>query len=596
MQLLQSRSSGRRSRSLKFIVGGLVIVVGAGVWFGREPALLRYRMWKQDRALTQAREFIEKRDALNAQLALEVALKAVPGNPDTIRVAADMFESVGAPQAMRLRRAVVQIEPNSADDLAKLVLSCLRFRDFNAAKDALSNTPAEVAAQTPALKAALAYALATDDKPVADYLLTKLRTSFPDDKDLQHAHALLRLKHPSEAERAAAEKELEELEKSDPRLAPQINREFAAYALQQKNYPEAKRRLARILEAPDATFNDQLQLANFELLVDREPFESVFSRVAPLAAGNETDAAQFLRWLLVQNRAAEADSWRSELPIALQSSRSVHALEGEIAAQLGDWDRLTALLLSGAWGAAPKETIRLAIAAHTVDSPSKPALRRETWDLALSSASGNLLTLRLLQHLAAIWRWQEESERTLWAIANGFPDQTWAHQALFNAYREKKDTAAMRDVVAKLRESDGSVSRYHHDWALLTLLTNPTSSWNPAKDTMMRLHQSDPTNATYALGYAYALAQAGRAAEAVAIVDQMKEAERDYPPRQPYLAFIYGSAKQGSPMEHAVSLGAGVNYLPEENYLFTRGREELLRKPEKSKTAAVDKSGASVVP
>ncbi len=584
MQILETRRVKRRKsrwEKLGWLAG--TAAVAFALWKGGEAAVPRYHRWKQNQALKQAKEFITKRDAPNAQLALEVAMREVPGNPDTIRVAADMLEQVNAPQAMRLRRAVVQIVPDSAEDAGKLVLSCLRFRDFNAAKDALSSMPPKVATQTPALRAALAYAVTTDDRAVADYLFQRLEKEAPQDTDLKHAHALLLLKHPNEATRDQARRELETLARETPRQALEIHRELAGAALQQKDYASATIHLKAVLSDPGATLNDRLQKANLDLLINHVPFEQIMAEVSPAATKTEADVLQLVQWLLVQNRAAEADRWLKSLPAELQSNLSVKSAEADLVAQLKDWDRLAALLREGAWGPITKETLRLAMAAQTVDTPAHPTLRHETWEMALASAGGNLGAYHTLQRLAAIWRWPEESEQTLWTIARHFPDQTWAHQALFNVYREKKNMSGMRDIMSTLRQEDGAVPRYHHDWALLTMLAEPTANWTPAKDTMKKLYEANPTNATYATGYAFALAQSGKTPEALSVVDKMSESERSYPPRQPYLAFVFGVGKKNTEMEHATSLGAGVSYLPEESYLFTRAREELERKPERPK-------------
>ena len=585
MQLLESRRVKRRPRWRKFILPALLALLGITAWKAWAPLSIRYRMWKQDRALQQARAFIEQRDAPNAQLALDVAINAVPGRPETYRVAADMLEQASAPQAMRLRRAVVQLLPNSPEDTAALVLSCLRFRDFNAAKDALSNTPPAIAATTPMLRAALSYALATDNAPVADALYNQLRSQFPNDDDLKFSQALLRLRHPRDDRREAAHRELEELAARNPARAPAIHREFAGYALQRNNYTDAKKWLGLVLAGPGATFSDRLQQANIELLVDHQPFEPIYARLAPLAGASEVDAAQFAQWLLIQNRTAETTRWFATLPEALRQTPGLKTVQADIAAQAQDWDQLASLLETGAWGPISKDTLRLAFAARTIDTPSRPSLRRETWDLTLNASGGNLSTLRILHRLATVWRWPDEAERTLWSIARTFPDQTWAHQTLFNAYREKKNTGGMREVMAALREADGSVPRYQHDWALLTLLVEPTSNWNPAKETMRGLYTGDPTNATYATGYAFALALSGKGEDALAVIQKLTPAERDYPPRQPYLAFVNGIARKADDFERCISLGADASYLPEENYLFVRGREALTRKPEKPKPA-----------
>src|SRR5690606_37354090 len=99
---------------------------------------------------------------------------------------------------------------------------------------------------------------------------------------------------------------------------------------------------------------------------------------------------------------------------------------------LKDWDRFIAQLRDGAWGPISKETLRLVDAAQAISDRDRPALRRETWDLAVQSAGGHLGTLTALHRTAAMWSWAAETERTLWAIVRAFPDQTWAHQALFD--------------------------------------------------------------------------------------------------------------------------------------------------------------------
>ena len=382
---------------------------------------------------------------------------------------------------------------------------------------------------------------------------------------------------------------------SSPKHALRIYRELAGFALAAKNYPDARQQFEHVLALPEAQFGDRLQLANLDVLVEQKPFEPVFAQLGALAAKNPADAAQFLGWLLVQRRAKEADAWIATLPAALREAREVRAAQAEIAAQLQDWDRFSAALGAGAWGPMPAETLRLVNAVQAVQNRHRAELSRETWDLALESAGGNLGTLSALQRTAGLWGWQTEQERALWAIVRSFPDQTWAHQALFDRYTARRDTTGMRDVMGALQSSDGSVERYSHDWALLTLLVAPSVGPSLAKDIMQKLHAEHPTNPNYMLGHAFALAQSRKGPEALAIVQQFSELQRDYPPRQPYLAFIYGVARDAEGVARTEKIAQGVSYLPEEQRLFVQGREELTRKiePAKDKKASSEKAAAA---
>lgn len=598
MQLLEPRRSPRRrKRWTKITAAILLAVLAVGGWQAWEKGRPRYLRWKQQRALAQAREFIAQRDAPNAQLALEVALKTIPGNPDTIRVAADLLEQIGSPQAMRLRRAVAQIVPNSAEDAAALVYCCLQFRDINAARDALGDTPPHVSSQPPMLHAALTFALTVGDAPVAEVLFEQLKEIAPNDQSLEFSYALFHLRHPDPEQRQKAKQQLDTLAGNDPKLQLRANRELAALAIQEKNYPEAKSRLKAVLTAPDATFTDRLQKANLDLLVDQVPFDQVFGTLSEAAEKSDNDAVQFVRWLIVQNRAAEADRWLNRLPETIRGSSAVKSVRADIASRLGEWDRLNELLADGAWGPISKDTLRLAFAAHTINNPAKPSLRRETWEMTLSSAGTNFGALHVLQRLSAIWQWHDELEQTLWAIARTFPHQTWAHQSLFDFYREKRNTVGMRNVMGTLRDSEANVPRYQYDWALLALLTEPSSKWNPAKEALRKLYESDRRNPSYATGYAFALAQSGKSVEAYEVISKLSPEERDYPPRQPYLAFVFGVAKKADDFERTVEIAQNLSMLPEESYLFVRAREELTRKPapvkETAATSAKEETSAA---
>src|SRR5262249_2002082 len=154
----------------------------------------------------------------------------------------------------------------------------------------------------------------------------------------------------------------------------------------------------------------------------------------------------------------------------------------DVAAELKDWDRVAALLEAGAWGAMPKDVVRMAMSARMTRERGNTTLQRQLWDEALRIAGSSMPALRGLQRLAAVWQWDDEVERSPWVIARTYPDQTWAHQTLFSVYRARKNTAMMRDVLAALRDSDPSVARFQSDWAIVSLLVESTPAWNQPKE------------------------------------------------------------------------------------------------------------------
>jgi hypothetical protein len=583
MQILHPLESRRRSRRGKWlkIVAWLVVAGAAGLaWQFRDRALNHYHVWKQQRALAQAKAFIAANDPADAQVALQVAYAAVPGSVDAYRAAADMLEHVGSPQALRLRQYVLQTLPSSLEDRLAMISCALEFRDYNAARDGLAGlTPAQ-AAQPPALAAALTFALLTENRPVADALFDRLRKLYPQNDDYRVAQDILHLKSPRSAVADAARADLES-SASNPKYATQIRRELMADAMLRRDLAAAKRWAELMANDPKATLADRLHEANLELLVDKAPFDAVFARIGPSAADNALDATEFARWLLVQGKTAEADKWLSGLPLELRDSIAVRAVQAEVAVQLKDWERLDSLLAAGAWGPINPDSLNLAMSARLLGSRNDVALQHEVWDEAIQAAGGNLGALTALARLASIWHFETESEHTLWAIVRAFPDQVWASEVLFTYYHSRGDTANLRAVLTVLANSNAAVPRYRHDLALLTILAEPSDGWSPSKDTLQDLYRSDPSNPFYATSYAFALAQSNRGSEALAVVNRMPPDQRDYSPRLPYLAYIYGASKDRSDFErvNALAQSRNISLLPEERQLFTAAREALDSRP-----------------
>lgn len=574
--MAERTASSRKVFLIRVLIAGLVLT-GVGAFFAYKPAKQRYRVWKQQRALVQAREFLAANDLPAAKLALDVALMAVPGNLDALRAAADFLDQANMAEAMRLRRQILMIEPGSTADRAALVMAALRFRDLNAAREAVAGFEPAQAERPEALQAALAYALATDNRPVADLLFDRLDKVGAGNGNTRVMHAVLRLKHPKPEIVAAARAELDELAK-EPRTSLFIHRELMMYALARRDSAEAKRQADAVVADPRARLGDRLSRANLALNLDKQPFADVMATLVPHVGSEPSDVAEFVRWLLLVGRAKEAEAWLATQANALTNEAEVRAAQAEVVIALADWDRLEGLITGGVWGPVTRDPVRLAFAARVAGNRGNATLQTELWDEALAAAGGTVRDLRVLHRLAVLWRWNEQIERTLWVIVRAAPSEAWAHQTLFSHYRSKGDTKNLVSLMATLRDLDATVPRYRHDWALLSVLTSSGSTWTPAKEMLERLHGEEPGNAAYATGYAFALAKSGRAKEAAAVADKLNEMDRSLAARAPYLAYIYGQARRADDFEKASALQPPAeSLLPEERLLISLARDALQR-------------------
>lgn len=576
MQIMMDKD-GRRKSARKRNITIVIVLVGLAVgWFGYRPVIDRYTTWKQQKAISQAKAFLDQEEFDSAKLAIDVALDAKPGNVETLRVAADLLEQVGSPSAIRLRRNLVAMQPDSAADRAKLIVTALRYNDLNTARVAMQEMPPAQANEPELLKAALAFAQKTNNKPIADAIYSKLREAEPDNQNLQVLQAALRLRNPRPEIVRAAREELDELAQN-PRNRAFILRELMVYAMQRQDFSEATKLAAELSQAPNATLTDHLHSANLALNVDKQPFEEVFATIQPHVSDTPADTVELVRWLILIGQPDQAQTWFAAQSETLLSDSQVFGVRAELASKREDWDTLSGLLEDGAWGAVRQDSVRLAFSAHLAGSRGNTNLQNEIWKETLLSADSNLVDLRVLYRLSVGWDWEQPTEEVLWAITKFHPNQTWAHQTLFNVYQSRKDTEQMLELVDTLRELDISTTRYRYDWALLTLLLNDRDSWTPEKQTMESLHESNPENAYYSTGYAFALALSNRSDEAVEAIEKLSSAERALPERAPYLAFIYARALQ--PREVALYTDKRdqlQDALPEEIALFDKA-DDLIR-------------------
>jgi hypothetical protein len=271
--------------------------------------------------------------------------------------------------------------------------------------------------------------------------------------------------------------------------------------------------------------------------------------------------------------ANRAQSWLVQQDDALKSAPAVLEARADLAIAQSAWDRLADLLESGVWGPVNRDTVRLAFSARLAAQRENEALQDQIWSEALVSASNSLADLTLLYRLASIWSWEDQAESPLWVIARNFPSRTWAHQTLYNVYRLRRDTENMQALIGTLRLSDTTLPRYQYDWALLSMLLSERTAWTEEKQTMQTLFESNPDDAYYATGYAFALAQSEREEEAVEIADQINELERNLPERAPYLAFVYATAMRPGAVDQFATNAEGFdNYLPEESQLLQDAR------------------------
>lgn len=572
-----SKSHSSRRRRRRLFLGELTLLVLAGVaahhWLWPIVAQ-RYRVWHQQRALTQAREYTEARDGANASLALQIALRDDSTSPIAWRVAAEILEQTGNTQAVSVRKDILRLPAATADDRLALVLTAIRFGDLATAGDTLRELPAIERNAPAARRAAAQFALASNQPALAHALLDSLRRDQPDDPALAFALAALRLRLPDPAAAQAARTEVETFARQ-PAFALRAARELTLDALFRRDRAAAPGYAKRLVAAPGATFIDRLTAANVALLLENRAPAAVTAELSPLAIGSAENARHFLSWLLAQGRATDAVTFARALPEAIQRDAAVLNLRAAAVAALGDWHALGDLLRDGAWGPIAPEIVDLALAARTADGRSRPELRRSLWQEAIAGSHRSLAALRILHRLAIRWEWPSERVEVLQAIVSAFPRELAAHESLARELVVMKDTASLQGALHQWLQADPGNRRVKNDWALLVMLREPSNQIDEAKEAAAQLHGADPANPFFVTAHAFALMQLGQIEEALALVEKIPPAERELPARAPYLAAIYAAADRTDDAREILGRLTAAPALPEEVALVKTTRTQI---------------------
>src|ERR1700687_5578587 len=95
-------------RKTLIFVAVMAAVATAG-WFGRKA----YKQSAEHRLITQANQYIEKKDLRNTALCLQRALQINPMSAEASEMMADLLEPAGAPAALSWRARAAKLQPDS---------------------------------------------------------------------------------------------------------------------------------------------------------------------------------------------------------------------------------------------------------------------------------------------------------------------------------------------------------------------------------------------------------------------------------------------------------------------------------------------------
>lgn len=510
-------------RDICKIAGGL-LVLGPLVLLAIYLTKPRVQRWQRDQALEEARAFTAKKDYRNALVAFHRVIDKSPTDIESWKQVADFLSEAGSPEVLVARRNLVWLAPDDISLRLGFVLDALRYGDVNGAREVVGGVK-EGAREEVAfyrMAAALAYAMGRTEEFEAN--LEELLKRQPADHNAALDLATLRLWGADAARSAAAKQSLVGLlHEPDVRVRAAV--ELLKYVARTGSRADADMLVAML----HGVFYKRPPREGQTGAMNAEPpgWVAVVEALKTNAATSANDAAVLARWLAAIGQPREALVWLDSLGDAVRRSPLVAAAAMELSVMLDDAARLRPLLLDGAWGRAPLETVDLAFAARWERRRGKTEDARATWADALESAGDSLPALRVLARLAVAWGDPEGAQAAMLAVVKRYPTERWAWEALRIEYSRKGDTPKLRALYEKWVASPVANRFIEQDWVMLNFLTG-----QPAATVFERaraLQAAEPLDPVATLGYALALRAQKQPREALIVLDGLVGEERTKP-------------------------------------------------------------------
>jgi len=496
----------------------LAAVAAAPAWYFGRPY---WEKWERKRALEQVRAFSQRNDYRSAALALRRAIEADPNDPATWQEAARLLAEIGSPDVLTAREQLTRLEPANLGAKLALAADALRFERPDVAQATLAGIENGARRDEAFFRLAVSLALTLGRADEVEANLAQLVAAAPNDFVARFDYAATRLWSVDEEKRDAARRDLEAL------LHERSVRIRAAVELTKEAARQTEgRRADEVVTVLMQQFVPGWRGSARE--VTMPVWASLLERMKNVAAADGAEAVAVLgQWLGDIGQPHETLLWLEGLPAELRNAPAVKEVAAQLSANVGDLDRLEALLREGAWGGWPRDVLTLAMAAHLQRLRYEEAHGRATWADAVTAAGDSAAGLRALVRLASAWNQPEDTEAALQALVERAPASVWAYAALQNLFAARRDLRRLWELhdrwVRQMPLDDQVAER----WIVLGCMLNRTSPELVAR--AEAIHAAQPNDAAATVALAAVRWRTGAPRETLGLIGSLAEEERAKP-------------------------------------------------------------------
>jgi len=551
-------------KKLSIIVLCLCVVFVAGFTGYRG-----YEIWKDKHLVKMARAFILKGDGANALLCLRQALASNPSNLNACRMMADFAELGGSPQAAVVWRGrIVELEPTSLTNRLALARTAVAAGDADLAIKTLDGVD-EAGKQTALFhKVAGAADLAARRFSEAEAHFSEAARLEPTNPVSEFNLATLRLAKTDPAASAEGRAVLRGL-CTNLTVRCDALRQLTRDALGHTNLAGAFAFSQELVKDTNSVFSDRMLHLDILRAMTNAQQEVFLSTLQAESVNNPAKASEVAKWMLGTTGKPEAAlAWMGTLPPATRTNLPVPMVQADCYIAQKNWSALQTNLAHQNWSAF--DCLRRACRARAFKEQNLTSSAKTEWIEAMRATGNQLQLLVQLLNTTTRWNWQAEPEDVLWAIANRYPRETWAIQALGERLYKAGNTRSLQTLFAQASQADNENFQFKNNLAITALLLE---SWDKKPHDLAReVYTKSPTNASYASTYAYSLLVQHQAGEALKVMDQLTPAELQRPSIAAYYGLILQANGQREKAKKYFDLAAKAKLLPEEQKLFDRAR------------------------
>lgn len=544
----------------------IATVMGAG-WFGRKA----YKKATERRLLTEAQQFLEKKDIANASLCLRRLLQINPLNVRGNSLIADMLEENGAAsQALIWRSQAVRLNPNDVQLQFALVETALKAGDRRTAESALAHLPEASKASAAYEKLAGAVAWSAGNIAEAELHYTTASKLEPTNFIVKVNLATVHLSSTNQMIADSARQVLNEMT-TNAELKLVILEHLTKDAAKRRDMVDALEYSKRIIDDPRCSFEEKLSHAQLLRAANSQELPNWEASLKQDALRSPQSMLLLGQWMRTAEGPDNTLSWLRSLPGTAQTNEPVPLLKADCFLATKNWNELLKMVTADDW--ADANYYRLMLESLARRSLGQDLEAGTAWKRALKLSAHRMDHLSRMAQIAADWGWSNERIEVLQGIIAEFPRQPGVVDQLSAQFYAEGKTKDLDELLRKAYETNPDNNRIKNNLANIMLLENadvPKAS-QMAKDA----YQSSKDDPFFISTYAYSLLLQNKTKEASEVISGIKHEYLKIPSIAAYYGVVEARSGHKDLAKEPLSLAAAAHLLPEEKVMVRAAESQL---------------------